>query len=587
MSPAAISGPTAPVETRRADLCIVGAGLCGLNALFVASQYLSRDQKVILIDRRARVGGMWVDTYPYVRLHQPYGLFTAGNIPWTLDRDPSYLATKGEVLAHFDHCLAVIKRRVQVEVLFGWTVDSHREADGVVRISARSADGQQIAVEAPQLILASGVEVLPNEPLEVSSDQVRSVSPDFCDVREGEMRRTDTPVWIVGGGKTAMDTAHAVITGYPGREVNVIAGSGTLFSCRDKFFPAGARRWWTGKLTSGVAMEVAHRFDGTNEIDVERWIRERYGTWLTPQTGNYLLGLLSKSEAATIAAGLNDVVMDHFTDAVDRPDGVDLVLRSGARKAVTPGSWIVNCTGYLLRNDRPYQPYISDTGAVLSVGMRSATMHLPSYVAYFMTHLLYLQKARQIPLYELDMQELRRKSTAVLPYAMFSLAQHNLSLIADAVPNKVFSECGLDFDRWYPLHRRLAGNVRFMATHHRERVTTGKPWTPCGTASVSAAGRWCPRPDYSQSVQIIRAASASRLRWCTRKQLRHVNSSACLGITRTVSSSSERSAPGSSKESAASASSTSITAVVGSLRRPASSSRDSSSGSTWVRRGAS
>ena len=60
----------------------------GLNALFVASRYLSRDQRIILIDRRQRVGGMWVDTYPYVRLHQPYPMFTAGNIKWTLGKDP-------------------------------------------------------------------------------------------------------------------------------------------------------------------------------------------------------------------------------------------------------------------------------------------------------------------------------------------------------------------------------------------------------------------------------------------------------------------------------------------------------------------
>ena len=64
---------------QRCDIRIVGAGLAGLNALFVASRYLSRDQKVILGDRRRRVGGMWVDTYPYLRLHRPHGMFTAGN----------------------------------------------------------------------------------------------------------------------------------------------------------------------------------------------------------------------------------------------------------------------------------------------------------------------------------------------------------------------------------------------------------------------------------------------------------------------------------------------------------------------------
>ncbi len=34
----------------------------------------------------------------------------------------------------------------------------------------------------------------------------------------------------------------------------------------------------------------------------------------------------------------------------------------------------------------------------------------------------------------------------------------------------VFAECGLDFNRWYPWHRRMAGTVRFMATHRRERA---------------------------------------------------------------------------------------------------------------------
>jgi cation diffusion facilitator CzcD-associated flavoprotein CzcO len=205
-----VTAPTpgsARVET--CDVCIVGAGIAGLNALFVASRYLSRDQKVILIDRRARVGGMWVDTYPYVRLHQPHPMFTAGNIKWTLGKDPSYLATKGEVLDHFQHCLNVIKERVQVDEYFGWDFESDDEADGIVRITCRSSDGHALVIEAKRLIKAYGFRVTPNDPLEISSSRVQSVSPDYCDVRSGEMRTSNAPVWIIGGGKTAMDTAHA------------------------------------------------------------------------------------------------------------------------------------------------------------------------------------------------------------------------------------------------------------------------------------------------------------------------------------------------------------------------------------------
>lgn len=225
--PTAATPPDVAVE--RCDLCIVGAGIAGLNALFVASRYLSRDQKVVLVDRRERVGGMWVDTYPYVRLHQPHGLFTAGNIEWILGKERSYLASKPEVLDHFDHCLEVIKQRVRVNEFFGWSLVSDEESDGVVRIACKSLDGHSVLIEAKRLIKAYGFRIVPNDPLEVSSARVRSVSPDFCDMRGDEMRASDTPVWIIGSGKTAMDTAHTLITEYPGREVNLVAGSGTFF----------------------------------------------------------------------------------------------------------------------------------------------------------------------------------------------------------------------------------------------------------------------------------------------------------------------------------------------------------------------
>jgi len=143
----AVASVETSVRVERCDVVIVGAGIAGLNALFAASQYLSRDQKVILVDRRERVGGMWVDTYDYVRLHQPHGLFTAGNIKWTLGHDPSYLATKGEVLDHFEHCLNVLRQRVQVEEYFGWSMESHDETDGNVRITCRSSDGRPMALE--------------------------------------------------------------------------------------------------------------------------------------------------------------------------------------------------------------------------------------------------------------------------------------------------------------------------------------------------------------------------------------------------------------------------------------------------------
>jgi len=459
---------TARIE--RCDVCVVGAGISGLNALWVASRFLTRDQRIVLVDRRERVGGMWVDTYPYVRLHQPHGMFTAGNIKWTLRQDRSYLATKDEVLDHFRHCLDTIGDRVRVDEFFGWAMESDDESDGMVRVVCRSGDGRRLVVEAKLLIKAFGLGVVPNDPLEVSSTRVRSVSPDYCDVRSAPMRDSDAPVWLIGGGKTAMDTAHVLISQNPGREVNLVAGRGTFFSLRERMFPVGLRRWRGGAPLSAIAAETCRRFDGSNEQEVAAWFRDRFGTYLTPETGNFLLGVLSEAESKTIAAGLNDVIMDYFVDAVDRSDGIDMVLRSGATKAITPGSWLVNCTGYSFRQDRPYEPFVSPSGAVLSLAPRSATMHLPSYTAYFLTQLLFLRKLTQLPLYELDLPALRARSPLALPYTVFSLTQYNLSLISDVVPAKVFLDCGLDLNRWYPLPRRLLQTAEFMRTHRRERA---------------------------------------------------------------------------------------------------------------------
>ncbi len=459
-----------PPRVETCDACIVGAGIAGLNALFAASQYLSRDHKVILIDRRKRVGGMWVDVYSYVRLHQPHPMFTAGNIEWTLGKDRSHLATKDEVLDHLQHCVDVIRQHVQVDEYFGWEFESEDEANGIVRVRCRAADGRILVVEAKRLIKAYGIGVTPNEPLAISSKRVHSVSPDYCDVRAGDISESAAPVWIIGGGKTAMDTAHALITAYPGRQVNLVAGQGTFFSSREHLLPSGARRWWKGTPGSTIAAQMGRRYDGTNEAEVQSWFRNTYGTFLTPQAGNLVLGVLSEAENRTISAGLNDLVMDYLQDAVDRNGTTELVFRGGSTKAIEPGSWVVNCTGYLgLNREYPYEPYVSPTGAVVSINVRSAILHLPAFMGYFLGHLLFLDKLSEIPLYEVDWQELRRAAPVAFPYVLFTLVQHNLSLIYENVPSRVFAENGLDFERWYPLPRRLPGMMRFVLTHRHER----------------------------------------------------------------------------------------------------------------------
>ena len=67
------------------------------------------------------------------------------------------------------------------------------------------------------------------------------------------------------------------------------------------------------------------------------------------------------------------------------------------------------------------------------------------------------------------MEDLHRKAKSLVVYASMSLSMHNLSIMSDVLPARVLMGCGLDYDRWYPLPRRMIGATRFLATHRRER----------------------------------------------------------------------------------------------------------------------
>lgn len=480
------------------DVCVVGAGISGLNALVVATGYLPRTARGVIVDARPRAGGMWVDTYDYVRLHQPHPIFTAGSIRWQLDADRSHLASRGEVLDHLRHCLDVAAAKVDLDERFGWTYVGHTERDGVVDVELRAPDGSTHRVVTRRLVTSFGHQVRPNPPLATTSPRVRSITPETLDI--AGIQRGDEPVWIVGGGKTAVDTAHRVITEVPGRDVHLLAGPGTIFARRDTFFPTGSRRWWGGTPINTMARQMSDRFDGTNEDAVREWFRSSYGIGPVPDAVDYFSGYLSEAENRVIVEGLRTVERAYFADAVDRTDGaVDIVDRDGRARTTPAGSWIVNCTGSLLRHDQPpYEPYTSASGNVLSLQMRSSTFGaFSSFAGYFMTHLMFRDGLGRVPLYELDIAELHRKAPPVVIYASMALTLHNLSLLVDALPKRVLLQCGLDYNLWYPVPRQVAGLARFLATHHARRrhdqrtldTIATRFGVRCGPLAAAAANR--------------------------------------------------------------------------------------------------
>lgn len=449
-----------PAPEPQADLCIVGAGIAGLNALHSSLPYLLPGARVVLIDRRPASGGMWRDTYSYVRLHQPHPMFTVGDIPWAWKRPRGHLAAGAEVLAHLESCFDEIRAAVSLDERFGTECLSIEERGSGVELRLRPEGRDEETLLARRVIDARGFDVPAMAPLALSTGMVRSVTP------ENLTPNSPSPLLVVGGGKTGMDTALAALRADPGRDVTLLAGTGTVFASRDLSLPDGWPRWWRGKLLLPTFRDLAMHFDGTNAGEVFAHFRETYTVSPTPDGKRFLFGLMSAEESRVIADGAR-IVRDYLQDVADTAQGPVAKLRSGRTLLLAPGTEVVNCTGYVLRAERPYAPFLSPGGAVLTITPRSAVHFLTSVAAYFLPHLFLTDRLREAPLYELDLDALRRIDPQLLHITGVTHTFLNTLVMIRELPFRVLNDCGLDLDRWFPLHRRFAALVDMKLNHDR------------------------------------------------------------------------------------------------------------------------
>lgn len=438
------------------DLCIVGAGVAGLNALFVAALYLPKTARVFLIDRNRTCGGMWTETYGYVRLHQPHQMFTVGDIPWALDRPSGYLATGREVQDHLAYCLDILRKQVNLVELYGFVCESCLEfatPEGPrTLIHCRRTGGETHTIKAERTIFAEGWNIPVMQPLHISSRQVISTTPNRLAKDETD---TTAPAIIVGGGKTGMDTALELLRRHPRRRISLINGEGTVFGNRDLLFPRGLRRWWQGTMVSTLSRDVVMRYDGTNAEAVYEYFRRTYSISPDGLGGQFFFSTQSRAEADEIRAGLHEIVSGYLEDVVDTDIGPMMTFRDGRRLPLPRGSLVINCSGHLLRHPRPYEPYVTPLGSMVRVTSRSSVYFLSTTAAYLLTHLFFLGKLRELPLYELDMDSLKQGNGKVFFLTCLTQSFLNMLVIMANVPIGVFARCGADLNRWYPLPRRL------------------------------------------------------------------------------------------------------------------------------------
>ncbi|MEM6299943.1 MAG: potassium transporter, partial [Bacteroidota bacterium] len=235
----------------------------------------------------------------------------------------------------------------------------------------------------------------------------------------------------------------------------------------------GSTRFFGGTLILDVLRDVALKYDGTNDEEAFNYFVDNYALRLDAGVKRSLYGVISPEEIDTISKGVSAVHNDYLKDVVEEEGKVYLQLRSGKRQEVEEGSWIVNCSGHLLKEPSPYEPYLSEHQTVLSIQQTSAITFVTSFGAYFLPHLWFMGKLPSVPLYAFNHEKLHQKNRQA--YFMAAAAQivHNIMVIMDHVPFKVINDCGINFDNWYPMHRmmflvlRLKANKKDYLTHFR------------------------------------------------------------------------------------------------------------------------
>lgn len=477
------------VETIDAELCIVGAGYAGLNVLNAAAKYLRRGDRVVVLDKNDDWGGQWLHQYDFLRLHQPYRMFTAGDQPWKLDRPPEYLASRREVLDHLRTVPGISAGHLEVVPKLGTAYERHRVVGDRVEIEARPLDPTRPAlrIRARRMIHATGTDIHMLPPLPLSSDRVRSVGvtdPSLC---SRELLEGSAPIYVVGSGKTAMDLVlHLARSGVPKDRVRILIGSGMWFFSRDAGYPLGLARHFRGQLAADIFLRMGGAFDGTNERAVmDQLARDGVAHNVFGEAGNIRYGLLSASESAEARAACGEVFRGHLVDVA----GTRMTVREkGALRevGVPEGSVFVNCTTHF--RTFPHSPVLSDGGLVMApqfgLGFTGTT-------AYYLTHLFYRDDLAPIA------DALFRIPIDLEPKLRFGpmlglMVLGNLALVTPRLPLPVHSRFLGDFNKWYPLHRQLPTMFRVVRRRAEMLAKAERllPWkfsdSPGASAGVTA-----------------------------------------------------------------------------------------------------
>ncbi len=346
------------------DYLVVGAGAMGMS--FVDALIDESDADVVMIDRRHRPGGHWLDAYPFVQLHQPSKSYGVNSTPLGRDRiepdgrEQGFLerASGAEICGYFDE---VMQHRLLASgrVRFFPMCEHLGDRRFRSRLTGETTEVTTRRAVVDATYMASRVPATDPPPFDVA-DGVRCVPV-------GELTAVDEPpagYVIIGGGKTALDAGCWLLDrGTPPERITWIRPQDSWLLNRTYFQPGpGAAVTFEGVVLELEAVAGCRTIDEAFEQLERDQVMLRTDPTVTP---TMMKGAtLSVSELDQLRR-IEDVVrLGH----VQRIDLDEIVLEHGSIPT-TPDHLHIHCAAPGLP-DKPAVPIFTDDTVTLQVVSR-------------------------------------------------------------------------------------------------------------------------------------------------------------------------------------------------------------------------
>ncbi len=341
------------------DYLVVGAGALGMGFVDTLIEYSDAD--VVMIDRRHRPGGHWLDSYPFVQLHQPSVNYGVNSTPLGLDRvepdgrDAGFYerASGTEICGYYDEVMRhrlLASGRVRFFPMCDYLGD-RRFGSRLTGIET-GVSVRRSVVDATYM--ASRVPASDPPPFEIG-EGVRCVPVGALT----SVAKPPAGYVIIGGGKTAMDAACWLLDqGAPPREITWIRPRESWILNRAFFQPGvGVVPTFAGVVAELEAVAECGSIEQVYERLEEQQVALRIDRTVQP---SMLKGATASLGEVDQLRRIENVVRLGHVERIDR----DAILLQQGSIPTSPGHLHIHCASAGL-SDNPPKPIFADDSVTL------------------------------------------------------------------------------------------------------------------------------------------------------------------------------------------------------------------------------